>query len=431
MPNKTIYIKDEHLPLFEQAQQVGGESVSAVIIEALQGYVSREGKRRSREEKETAVSQLIEGLVSKAVASGASDIHIQPTRSGNRVRFRIDGVLREVDSLPIALYQDVLDELYQQSSPLGGSSGARAGMVSREVDGAPVDLRVSLVRSVLGDALTARLLLREADFPVLADLEPESDNRDKLMALVQKSHGLIVVTGPTGSGKTTTLYCLLKALDRSRVKVVTVEDPVEAIIDDCLQVPLDRNRGTGFGDAIADVMLGDLDALMVSEVRDADTADKMVKCALTGHLVFSTLHAGSASGALARLADIGVSPFMIRDAVAGVVAQRLVRKLCERCKTRENSPHPKLSSWGLPPATRFYTAVGCEACQNTGFRGRMAIYEVLSPGEELRTALLKGTDTHTLELVAKAEVMKTLLDDGLSKAASGLTTVSEVMRVLG
>ena len=433
MPNKTIYIKNEHLSLFDQAQTIaGGDSVSAVIVEALREFVRREEARKVQANKETVISELIQGLLQRAVEARASDIHLQPTRSGNQVRLRVDGVLQDDEPLPQARYADVIERmkaLTAHSTEVGAPS--RGGILSLQIDGQPIDVRISVVESILGPSLTARILLPDASLPTLEHLEPEAEHAESLRRLTRKSHGLILLTGSTGSGKTTTVYSLLKAIDRQRNKVMTVEDPVEAIIDDCVQITLNRRQGPSLAPTILQAMLGDFDVLYASEIRDGETAELLVKCALTGHLVVSSLHASSAIRAWLRLIDAGVAPFMVRDAVTAIVGQRLVRRLCLHCKNLDHDPHPQLAEWGLSKEVRFYRAVGCERCGQTGFRGRMALLEIFEPSESLGRALVQGQGADELERQARSEGMKSLLDDGLDKAARGHTSLTEVLRVTG
>jgi len=306
------------------------------------------------------------------------------------------------------------------------------GRIFVKIGDRKLDLRVSVVPTQFGERVTTRILDRQSVCLALDDFGLPEDHLGQIRALCQLPNGIVLSTGPTGSGKTTTMYAMMMELDREHCAVFSVEDPVEYVLPGVSQIPIRPAKGVTFARAARAILRQDPDVVMIGELRDGETAQLAVQVSLTGHLVFTQLHAGTAPGALKRLLDIGVEPFMLNQSVAGVISQRLARKLCPACRTAVD-PNPDM----LPPAAQtflektggpFFEPVGCDECRGTGYRGRIAVHEVLIPDDGVKRAVVSG-DIAAIRTAAKAAGMRTLLEDGLLSAARGLTSVTEVLRV--
>ena len=384
------------------------------------------------------VVQVVNALLTEAVRGGASDVHFESVPDGLRVRMRRDGVLHDVQRLGLAFQAGVLSRLKvvagldiaERRLPQDGRARVRLG--DRDVD-----LRVSTLPALHGESLVVRLLdSGSAQARTMRDLGISSSVRDAFQQLVNRSSGLLLVTGPTGSGKTTTLHASLTARSTPGVKVVTVEDPVEYRLDGVVQLPVNAKAGFGFPNALRAILRHDPDIILVGELRDTETAELAVQAALTGHLVLSTLHTTDACGALARLTDMGVPPYLLAGTLQGVLAQRLVRVTCDACGswraltadeiTVQQAVRPTLSE----PVTRVRVGTGCERCANTGFRGRAAITELLIVDDSLRTAFIRGDSLSSLRAAVRARGVPSLLHDGWRAVRDGVTTVQEVLRVV-
>lgn len=381
------------------------------------------------------VVQVVNAMLAEAMRAGASDVHLETLPEALRVRMRLDGVLHDAQQLGAEFRAAVISRLKvlagldiaERRVPQDGRARVRVG--DRELD-----VRVSTLPALHGESVVLRLLdgggetqpqsLDGLGFPA-ALLTP-------LRALVQRASGLVLVTGPTGSGKTTTLYAALRERSTPGVKVVTVEDPVEYRLDGVVQLPVNVRAGFGFADALRAILRHDPDVILVGEMRDAETAEIAVRAALTGHLVLSTVHTTDAVGALARLRDMGVPPYLLAATLQGVMAQRLVRRVCERCGTWQTplANEQALFAPGEAPGA-VHRAAGCAACAGTGYRGRVAIAELLILDEPLREALTHGAPVSTLRELARANGAASLLDDGRRAVREGVTTAAEVSRVLG
>jgi general secretion pathway protein E len=379
------------------------------------------------------VIRFVNLLVREAHESGASDIHLEATREGLRVRLRIDGVLNELPSPPHGIQAAVVSrvkllaelDIAERRSPQDGR--IRVRLESRELD-----LRVSTVPTLYGESVVLRLLDRGGRPVCLDELGLASDTLTPFLQLVKKSHGILLATGPTGSGKTTTLYAALGLRDPSAEKIVTVEDPVEYHLAGVTQVPVHTKTGVTFAAALRSILRQDPDVLMVGEMRDGETAAIAVQAAMTGHLVFSTLHTNDAVSALTRLVDLKVEPYMIAATVEGVLAQRLVRRICGECRERYR-PDPAAAAIlaGKPIGDLVLErGRGCSACRQTGYRGRTGIFELLVMSDELRHQLLTTVDLGTLRRLVREQGMLTLRQDAWAKVQAGLTTVEEVLRVV-
>jgi general secretion pathway protein E len=379
------------------------------------------------------VVQVVNAMLAEALKAHASDVHVESIPSGLRVRFRLDGVLRDAQTLSRGFQSAVLSrikvlaglDIAERRLPQDGR--ARVRVADRDVD-----VRVSTLPALHGESIVLRLLDQGGTTRTLPELGIASDTRERLNALLSRSSGLVLVTGPTGSGKTTTLYAALAARSAPGVKVVTVEDPVEYRLDGITQLPVNVKAGFGFANALRAILRHDPDVILVGEMRDTETAEIAIQAALTGHLVLSTLHTTDAISAVARLTDMGIASYLVSATLQGVLAQRLVRTLCENCAT-----------WGVPTSTeralldtaavsitKVRHAVGCDACANTGYRGRAAIAELVILGDELRARIVAHAPLEELRSAARVPGMRSLREDGWRLVASGATTVDEVIRVV-
>jgi general secretion pathway protein E len=379
------------------------------------------------------VIRFVNLLIREAHAAEASDIHLEATRDGMRVRLRVDGVLIELPSPPGGLQAAVVSrvkllaelDIAERRAPQDGR--IRVRLESRELD-----LRVSTVPTLHGESVVLRLLDRGGRPVRLDELGMPPEILDGFSRLVQRPHGILLATGPTGSGKTTTLYAALSLRPTTAEKIITVEDPIEYHLDGVTQVPVHARAGVSFASALRSILRQDPDVLMVGEMRDAETAAIAVQAAMTGHLVFSTLHTNDALSALTRLVDLKVERYMIAATLEGVLAQRLVRRICGECRATYH-PDPAMAAVlaaGPVVNLQLVHGRGCTACRQTGYRGRIGIFEYLEMTDELKRELLGSADPSTLHRIARERGMVTLRQDAWAKILAGLTTVEEVFRVV-
>lgn len=376
--------------------------------------------------------RLVNRIILQAVHSRASDIHIEPQEKDIRVRFRVDGLLRDVLHLPTG----ILNSLVSRIKIMGGMDIAEKrlpqdGRFQVTVERRSIDLRVSTMPTVYGEKVVLRILDKSTMLLPLDGLGFLPATRQIYETLIRSAYGMILITGPTGSGKTTTLYATLNALSSPEKNIITIEDPVEYLLPGINQVRVNPKAGLDFASGLRAILRQDPDIIMVGEIRDRETADIAVRAATTGHLVFSTLHTNDAAGAVTRLLDMGVEPFLVNSSLIGVVAQRLARLICHNCReTYQPQPEDPVYSFiqdrqGLT----FYRGRGCPQCNYTGYQGRTAIQEVLVMTEDIRALVAEKAPSHEIKKAAVAAGMVTLREDGLEKASQGLTTIEEVMRV--
>lgn len=385
---------------------------------------------------EAPVIQRVNQIIQRALDIEASDIHLEYFDDGLRYRYRIDGVLQEAsqvndDSLSAAIISRIklLANLNIAERRL-----PQDGRIMMRVKGHELDLRVSTLPTVHGEGIVMRVLDRQSIRLDLADMGFSEDTYDYYSELLRRPHGIVLLTGPTGSGKTTTLYASLSNMDSDSLKVITVEDPVEYQLHGINQIPVHSQIGLTFARALRSILRQDPDIIMIGEMRDSETAQIAVQSALTGHLVLSTLHTNTAAGAITRLEDMGVERFLITAAVNGVLSQRLIRRLCADCKKSVDTSSEMLASSGLQPfmaegCSVIYEAAGCASCKQTGYRGRMAIHELFVLDPSAQRAVLSGADAHQLREHARSRGMRTLYEDGLHKVALGFSSLDEVLRV--
>jgi general secretion pathway protein E len=381
------------------------------------------------------VIRLVNQIVQGAVQSGASDIHIEPFESRLKVRYRIDGVLREMES-PSADSAAAVASRVKIMAALNIAERRlpQDGRFKIRVAGEMIDLRVSTVPTVHGESLVLRLLRRDGSALDFGPLGYSPDTERALLRILDLPHGILLVTGPTGSGKTTTLYAALRHLNTSERKIITVEDPVEYNIEGVNQIQAKPQIGLTFANALRSIVRQDPDVIMIGEMRDTETAKIAVQSALTGHLVLSTLHTNDSAGSITRLLDMGVEDYLLASTVNAVMAQRLVRNLCTQCRRPYRPTPEEIRHWRLERFTegtepRLHRAVGCDQCGGTGYRGRSAIVELLVMSEPLRRLVLEHAEAGRIAHQAAAEGTRSMFEDGLTKALAGTTTIEEVVRV--
>jgi type IV pilus assembly protein PilB len=381
----------------------------------------------------TGVKKLLNLVLLQAIRDKASDIHFEPFENEYKMRYRIDGVLYEMVPPPKHIAMALSSRIKVMAQlDIAERRLPQDGRIPLIVGGKPVDLRVSILPTMFGESVVLRVLDRSQvdlrlDMLGLRDTELKMINQ-----LVHKPNGIVVVTGPTGSGKTTTLYSCLKDLNDIETKIITTENPVEYDIDGLIQVQIRPEIGLTFAKCLRSILRQDPDIVMVGEVRDLETAEISIQASLTGHLVFTTLHTNDAPSSIARLLDLGVEPFLITATLEGIVAQRLVRRICTNCKTEFRPSEDQLMELGLMPEDvgdkTFYYGKGCDQCNNTGFRGRTGLFEIMVMNDELRDLIMNHASTSVLRDAAKRAGMKTLRENGLSVIYDGITTIEEVVR---
>ena len=382
---------------------------------------------------EKVAVKTADGIIAQAVKCGASDIHIEPEGDGARVRLRTDGVLYEAAQLTNPVMQAVVSRI----KVLAGMDIAEKrlpqdGSIKLELDGRSVDLRISTLPTILGEKAVIRILDRERFVLKLDELDFTPQNLELYRSLYSSGNGIVLLTGPTGSGKTTTLYATLTELNSDERNIVTVEEPVEYRIAGINQVAVNEKAGLTFASGLRSILRQDPDIMMIGEIRDLDTAQTAIHAALTGHLVLSTLHTNSAAGAVVRLIDMGIEPFLVASALRGVVAQRLVRCICPHCKTAYVASDEEKAYLNVDAGAELtlYKGAGCEHCRGTGYLGRMALQEVMPVLPELKKFILKETQENVLFEEARKFDAASMREDGVRKVLDGLTTVSELLRAV-
>ena len=378
------------------------------------------------------VVRYVNLLVRDAYDARASDIHLEATRSGLAARFRLDGVLAPAPEPPNEMHHAVVSRIKLLAElDIAERRRPQDGRIRVRLEARELDLRVSTVPTMFGESVVLRLLDRGGRPVELDDLGMPPDVREQVARLSARPHGMLLVTGPTGSGKTTTLYACLELRQKTAEKIITVEDPVEYQLSGITQVPVHRQAGVTFATALRSILRQDPDVLMVGEMRDAETAELAVQAAMTGHLVFTTLHTNDAVSAIPRLLDLGVPEYLVAATIEGVLAQRLVRRVCTECLTQYQPSAESVALLAGRPVGRvtLTRGAGCEACRGTGFRGRLGIFELLQMSDELKDAVVRRAPRSDLRETASRGGMRAMRADGWAKVEAGLTTVEEVLRV--
>ena len=387
--------------------------------------------------KEAPIAKIVSTILEYAVKSRSSDVHIEPQEGRVRVRYRIDGILYDRLSLPKSVQEAVISRIKILSEmKIDEHRTPQDGRFNFKVDDREVDLRISVLPATHGEKIVMRLLRKSGGIPTFQELGLEGTSLRNLEMNMLRPHGIILVCGPTGSGKTTTLYSVLNKLNSPKVNIMTLEDPVEYEMPGINQIQVNSAVGLTFASGLRSFLRQDPNIILVGEIRDKETTDLAVQAALTGHLVFSTLHTSNATGALPRLVDLGAEPFLLASSVNALVGQRIIRKICSHCKT-EFDPSPQIletvkKELGplLPTGPiKFSKGAGCGECGNSGYMGRMGIFEVLPVTTKIADMILKHADSNTLEVEARAEHMITMKQDGYLKILRGVTTLEEVLRV--
>lgn len=382
---------------------------------------------------EAPVVKLVNMLITRAAADRASDIHIEPTERDLRVRFRIDGVLHEIMRTPRSISNAVVSRLKIMADiDIAERRRPQDGRINLKVGGKQLDLRVSSLPTIYGEKVVMRLLDTSTALLELEDLGFEPDTLQRYASSYSKPYGTILVVGPTGSGKSTTLYATLNVLNRPEVNIVTIEDPVEYRLSGISQVQVNKKAGLTFASALRSFLRQDPDIMLVGEIRDTETARIAIESALTGHLVLSTLHTNDAPSSISRLIEMGVEPFLVGSALDAVLAQRLARRLCDNCKEAYEPTEQALEEvgWTDDPPKTLYRPVGCKVCSNTGYRGRVAIHELMLIDEDIERLAVERASTEVLAHAAIAGGMRPLRHDGLRKVAAGITSLEEILRVV-
>ena len=379
------------------------------------------------------VARLLNSLLHRAIRDRASDIHFEVFPGEFRVRYRVDGTLYEVEAPPPHLALPLISRIKVMSSlDITETRVPQDGRIELVIDGRPVDLRVATLPGVSGEGCVMRILDRSSVNLDLEALGLREEEKEVLRRLTRLPHGIVLVTGPTGSGKTTSLYAMLQEANSPEVKIITAEDPVEYDIEGIVQVPINPDIGVTYASVLRSVLRQDPDKILVGEIRDEETAAVAVEASLTGHTVFSTVHTNDAPSTVTRLVDMGIAPFLISATLEAVVAQRLVRRICPDCRESYQPDEEVLLEFGpqakLLEGATFYFGRGCEACYHTGHRGRSAIFEILEVDEEVRRAILEGASAGELREMALRSGMRTLRTSGIEAVLAGVTTIEEVLR---
>lgn len=382
-----------------------------------------------------SIINIIDTLIKYASSINASDIHIDPTDKYIRVRLRIDGVLEDAHILPKEIHEEII-------SRIKVLSGLRTDEHNSAQDGrfrttlpekGSIDIRVSIVPTYHGENVVLRLLSDSAENFTLETLGFNTEDQQKIKNAIKKSSGMILVTGPTGSGKTTTLYTLIKMLNSKDISIITIEDPIEYAVEGVEQIQVNSRTGLTFANGLRSILRQDPNVIMVGEIRDTETAGIAVNTALTGHLLLSTLHTNDVSTTLPRLLDMKIEPFLVASTVSIAIGQRLVRKICENCKekfTIDNEQHKRLAEILNSNIQKdFFKGKGCRKCSDTGYKGRMVIAEVLVADDNIRKAIVSKVSANDIKEISINSGMTTMFEDGIKKALNGLTTIEEVLRV--
>jgi type IV pilus assembly protein PilB len=416
-----------------------GEQVEALASEAAEAVIGETGTDLTQVEaavEDAPIVKLVQAIMTQAVADRASDVHIEPTERDVRVRFRVDGVLHEVMHSPKSIQGGLISRLKVMGDlDIAEKRIPQDGRVSLRVNNRSLDLRLATLPTVHGEKIVIRILDKTNALLQLSELGFLPQAFDSYERSFRKPYGAILVTGPTGSGKSTTLYATLNIVNSVDRHIVTVEDPVEYRLPGVNQIQVNPKAGLTFASALRSILRADPDIILIGEIRDRETAMIAVESALTGHLVLSSLHTNDAPSAITRLIEMQVETFLVGSAIDCVVAQRLARQLCEKCKQAYRPEWAELLEAGypeerIPDLGEFFRATGCQACSNTGYRGRIGLFEVMLMTEEIERLTVERASSETVKQVAIEQGMYTLRDDGLHKAASGLTSIEEIARVV-
>lgn len=424
-----------------------GEQIDSVIKEFDTGDIDFGAASGSDEDEEISIEQLRELseeapviklanlIISRSISDGGSDIHIEPAKDYVRVRLRVDGILHEIMRIPKKVQASLISRFkIMAEMDIATKRSPQDGRIGAIIDGRQYDFRVSTLPSVYGEKVVLRILDKSSVSVGLHKLGMLPETLEKFESLISRTYGIILVTGPTGSGKSTTLYSVLTKLNSGEKNILTIEDPVEYELEGLTQVQINNRAGLTFASGLRTMLRQDPDIAMVGEIRDAETATIATEAALTGHLVLSTLHTNDAPGAMTRLVDMGIEPFLIASSVIGVLAQRLVRVVCPKCKEQYTPPRDAIGRLGIEvdgdAKVTFYRGRGCDYCRGTGYKGRVGVYELMVVNDRIRDLVLQKASAHVIREAAIESGMKTLKDDAVAKILLGQTTLEECLRVI-
>lgn len=411
------------------------EDIDDILVSYRQPLETRFGKILESENK--YASEIVKEIIEDALIYRASDIHFEPRKEDVLVRFRVDGILKEAGVLPIRYFSNILNRIKVQANlRIDDHFSAQDGAIRYSEGDNAIDLRVSIVPVLSGEKIVIRLLSRYVQGFSLSDVGLSEDNQKKLGKIIKKPFGMILVTGPTGSGKTTTLYSILKILNNPEVNITTIEDPVEYRIKNINQIQVNNSTNLSFAQGLRSIVRQDPDMILVGEIRDNETAEISVNAALTGHLLLSTFHSNDAASAIPRLLDMQMEPFLLASTLEVIIAQRLVRKICDKCKFSSSEKtedieklYPGIKKYFPEEKVTLYKGKGCEACHGTGYKGRTAIFEFLEITPEIQELIRTNPSSDQIWKAAKNNGAKTLFEDGIEKIRNGVTTIEEVLRV--
>ncbi len=417
---------------------VGADTIDTLAEEGAGFQVVDEGAEDDGDldskAEDASIIRFVNQFLKDAIELRASDIHLEPFEDELRIRYRIDGVLQEVPvPAQIKRFQPAIVSRVKILSHLNIAEKRlpQDGRIKVRIEDAEVDIRVSIIPMLHGEAVVMRLLRQNSTLRGMKDLGMDARELSCFDHVLQLPHGIVLVTGPTGSGKTSTLYTALNAINDTERKIITIEDPIEYQLRGVNQIQVNEKSGLTFGRGLRSILRHDPDVILIGEIRDAETAQIAVQASLTGHLVFSTLHTNDAAGACTRLVDMGVEPYLVASSLEAVLAQRLVRVLCKQCKVVDDSPTAQIfkARLGIPASHPTYRSVGCRECRNTGFHGRHAIYEWMDSSNEIRQLILRNASTDEIRDAGRRDGMRTLAEDGWRLVRQGVTTVEEVLSV--
>jgi general secretion pathway protein E len=386
------------------------------------------------ETSDAPIIKLVNLLVSGAIKDRASDIHVEPYSGNLKIRYRIDGILYDILNLPHRIQSPLVSRIKIMAKlNIAEKRLPQDGRIEIKIADRLVDIRVSVIPTAFGERVVLRLLDKTANILMLSDLGMHDERIKLLNKLIKSPYGIILVTGPTGSGKTTTLYAALSTINHPEINIITIEDPIEYQMDGVGQIQVNPKIDLTFAAGLRSIVRQDPDVILIGEIRDRETAEIAIQSSLTGHLVFSTLHTNDAASAVTRLIDMGIEPFLVTSSIIAIIAQRLVRMLCPHCKEVYVPDEESLANLGLDRSVlqnnTFYRKKGCNLCMQTGFRGRTAIFEIMIVDDEIKKLVLKTSDANQINELALKQGMITLQKDGIDKVLKGITTTEEVLRV--
>lgn len=423
--------EDEIISIINQHYSMKGsiEQVIDELIETEPGIRKADVETEIEASEKAPVVKLVNSIIQQGIIDGASDIHIEPGENTVRIRYRIDGQLHEIMKFPKHLHNALTARIKIISDmDITIKRHPQDGRKKFEYGRQQVDLRISTLPTVYGEKIAIRILDRDKYFFKLGELGFTSKNLHEYKKIIKYPYGMILVSGPTGSGKTTTLYSTLHELNSTEKNIVTLEDPVEYMLEGINQVQIAPKIGLNFAEVLRNILRQDPNIIMVGEIRDSETADIAVRAALTGHLVLSTIHTNDSAGAITRLIDMGVEPFLISSSLIGVVAQRLVRRICPKCKKEYEADDRELLALGIQGPCKLYKGEGCSLCNNTGYKGRIAVYEILRILKEHRKPITEKAPSDVLKDISVKNGMKTLKENGIRLVLDGITTLDEILK---